>query len=63
MPEAAIASITSPEQGAQHECSRTFFSSLGGSRMGLGFIGTLYSKIAADLTSRQRSWLLEVKSK
>jgi len=36
MPEASIASITSPEQGAQQECSRTFFSPLGGMRTGRG---------------------------
>jgi len=31
--------------------------------MGLGFIVTIYSKIAVDLTSRQLSGFLEVKSK
>src|SRR3569833_688544 len=33
-PEASIASITSPEHGAQHECSRTFFCPPGGFRIG-----------------------------
>ncbi len=29
MPASAIRSITSPEQGAQHECNKTFLDSLG----------------------------------
>src|SRR5580658_4848251 len=34
MPEASIASMTSPEHGAQQECNSTFFCSLGGVRVG-----------------------------
>ena len=34
MPLASMASITSPEHGAQQECSRTFLWPPGGTRMG-----------------------------
>jgi hypothetical protein len=34
MPEASIASITSPEHGAQQECSSTFFAPFGGTSVG-----------------------------
>jgi hypothetical protein len=39
-----MASITSPEQGAQHECKRTFFCPSGVSRMGRSVMESLLRK-------------------
>ena len=43
MPEASMASITSPEQGAQQECSNTFLWPSGGVRVGrsMGVVSAL----------------------